>query len=262
MKRRKVRFMRSVFVIAAISAALMSLAASETTPRKVRPRGIAKPSGGIVERAYQGKVLRIYNVQSTVSADVVGKTVLDARLSAQLPIEVVPQDKTEDVATIATASKLANVENVGAALVMTDAPDLPFIISSPDSRWAILNVAKIGGGEEKVESRFRKLLWNGIAHALGAGSTGEKGCVLQGFSTVNDLDGIIASDPSPMAHNTMIEVAKSHGIGMISFASYRTACKQGWAPTPTNDVQKAIWDEVHAIPATPMKIEFDPKKGR
>ena len=43
---------------------------------------------------------------------------------------------------------------------------------------------------------------------------------------------------------------------------YEAACQQGWAPAPTNDIQKAIWDKVHAVPATPMKIEFDPKKGR
>ena len=254
--------MRSILVMAAISAALTSLSASETAPRKVRPRGMAKPSGGIVERAYQGKVLRVYNAQSTVPADVVGKMVRDARLSAQLPIEVVPHDETGDVAAIATASKLANAENVGAALVLTDKTDLPFILCSPDRHWAILNVAELGGDANKVAARFKKLLWNGIAHALGAGSTGDKGCVLRNFSTVKDLDGIVALEPSPMGHNSLIEVAASDGIGMITFASYRDACRQGWAPAPTNDVQRAIWDEVHAVPATPMKIEFDPKKGR
>ena len=34
------------------------------------------------------------------------------------------------------------------------------------------------------------------------------------------------------------------------------------APAPTNEFQKAVWDKVHAIPQNPMKIEFDPKKGR
>ena len=44
--------------------------------------------------------------------------------------------------------------------------------------------------------------------------------------------------------------------------TYIKACEEGWAPAPTNDIQKAIWDKVHAAPKNPMKIEFDPKKGR
>ena len=42
-------------------------------------------------------------------------------------------------------------------------------------------------------------------------------------------------------------------------AVYRKACMDGWAPAPTNEYQKAIWDQVHAIPTKPIKIEFDPK---
>ena len=45
-------------------------------------------------------------------------------------------------------------------------------------------------------------------------------------------------------------------------SSYRDACHKGWAPPPANDIQQQIWDEIRAIPANPMKIEFDPKKGR
>ena len=52
------------------------------------------------------------------------------------------------------------------------------------------------------------------------------------------------------------------GVTPLRRTIYRRACQEGWAPAPTNDVQKAIWDKVHAIPKTPMKIEFDPKKGR
>lgn len=242
-------------------AAFAAFAADGSTPRKVRPRGMAKQSGGIVERAYKGKVLRIYNAQNAVPFDIVSKATMETRLSAQLPIEAVSHDST-DAATIAGAAKLANAENVGAAVVIIDAPGQPIILSSPDGRWAILNINGIGSDPKKIEPRFGKLLWNAVAHALGAGSTGDKGCVLRGFNTIQDLDSIIAMNPSPMAHNAMIEVAATRGIGMISFASYRTACQQGWAPSPTNDVQRTIWKEVHAIPDKPITIEYDPKRDK
>ena len=43
---------------------------------------------------------------------------------------------------------------------------------------------------------------------------------------------------------------------------YRQACKEGRAPVPTNDVQRAIWNKVHQIPDSPLVIEFDPKRDR
>ena len=251
---------KSIFVIAAAAFAFVVCAADADTPRRVRPRGVAKQSGGIVERAYAGKVVRVFNAQSAVPSDIVAKAVLDTRLSAQLPVEVVAAEASGEAAAMANASKLANGANVGAAVVMVEKPGQPIIIASPDGRWAILNVAEIGRDSGKVEVRFRKLLWNAVAHALGAGSTGDRGCVLRGFGSMQELDGIAATTPGPMAHNAMIEVAAARGIGMISFASYRTACQQGWAPQPTNDVQKAIWDEVHAMPTEPIKIKPETKK--
>ena len=43
---------------------------------------------------------------------------------------------------------------------------------------------------------------------------------------------------------------------------YRQACQEGWAPAPTNAVQRAIWNKVHQIPDSPLVIEFDPKRDR
>jgi len=45
-------------------------------------------------------------------------------------------------------------------------------------------------------------------------------------------------------------------------ASYAAACQEGWAPPPTNEYQRAIWNDVHKIPEKPMKIDFDPAKGK
>ena len=60
----------------------------------------------------------------------------------------------------------------------------------------------------------------------------------------------------------MIGVANRLGILPVRTTTYLQACQEGWAPMPTNAVQKAIWEKVRAIPQSPMKIEFDPKKGR
>ena len=48
----------------------------------------------------------------------------------------------------------------------------------------------------------------------------------------------------------------AHGVTPLVTAHYRQACKQGWAPAPTNEYQKAIWDQVHEIPTEPLKIKY------
>ena len=49
-------------------------------------------------------------------------------------------------------------------------------------------------------------------------------------------------------------------VRKIEVVSYQDACEMGVAPAPTNDVQKAIWDKVHAMPTEPIKIKPEEKK--
>ena len=46
------------------------------------------------------------------------------------------------------------------------------------------------------------------------------------------------------------------GVRPAIYDTYDRACQEGWAPAPTNDVQKAIWDEVHEMPTEPIKIKY------
>lgn len=39
--------------------------------------------------------------------------------------------------------------------------------------------------------------------------------------------------------------AKAKGIAPYVATTYRQACADGWAPAPTNEYQKAIWDSFH-----------------
>ena len=53
---------------------------------------------------------------------------------------------------------------------------------------------------------------------------------------------------------------KPLGVLPAQRATYLKACEEGWAPAPTNDVQKAIWEKVHAMPTEPLKIKPETKK--
>ena len=53
---------------------------------------------------------------------------------------------------------------------------------------------------------------------------------------------------------------EGYGVNPEKIVSYRKACEEGWAPQPTNDFQKAVWDDVHAMPSEPIKIKPEEKK--
>ena len=77
-------------------------------------------------------------------------------------------------------------------------------------------------------------------------------------------DAIKADMPCPEPFNRMIMSATALGAYVKRRTSYHKACEEGWAPAPTNEVQKAIWEQVKADkergPTNPIKIE-PPKKG-
>ena len=60
--------------------------------------------------------------------------------------------------------------------------------------------------------------------------------------------------------------ARALGIIPCRRLIYEDACREGWAPAPTNDYQKAIWESVKAEqskdPEKAIKIKYDPKKGK
>lgn len=247
-----------VFLIAVFCAVASSVAIADGTS-KARHRGRAKASGGIVEKTYRGDTLRIVNAQTAIDSTIISGLAQKMRYSSQLPIEVatdVPTDKS----LMAFAAKQKDIAGIGASVIVVDDATLPILLSSLDGRWAILNVATFKGDTNKLDARMHKALWAAVAHSLGAGSTGDKGCVLTPFSNVAELDAIAATEPSPIAHNGLLDVAKASGINTLFFASYRTACLQGWAPAPTNDVQQQIWDEIHTLPTEPLKIKPETKK--
>ena len=66
----------------------------------------------------------------------------------------------------------------------------------------------------------------------------------------------------PMNMARMQKMWKRFGVKKEHRIPYRVAVQEGWAAQPTNEYQRAVWDEVRHIPEKPIRIEFDPKKGK
>lgn len=152
------------------------------------------------------------------------------------------------------------------ALILINDPARPATLIAPEDGWAVVNVARIGEGlktpEAKAkffESRCRKQIMRVYGAAAGGWFSGYKGNVSSALS-VPDLD-LVTKEALPVdVMDRNDRYFAGLGVTYKRFVSYRRACVEGWAPAPTNDVQKFVWDKVHEMPSEPLKIKPETKK--
>ena len=93
---------------------------------------------------------------------------------------------------------------------------------------------------------------------LGAYVSMQQPCLLTQISGNGDLDRNVCVIPSIEVLPKTKSAAKARGIIPGKRAVYQKACEEGWAPAPTNDVQRAIWEKVKAEqsekPSNPIRI--------
>ena len=153
-----------------------------------------------------------------------------------------------------------------ANLFIVDDPALPSLLAAPENRWVLVNVAGLaaGAGEKPqfFKARVKKELTRGFCLLAGAQDSGFKmsltGCKTRPEQLDTHADCRLPVD----VVKRFAPYLEGYGIRPEKRVSYRKACEEGWAPPPTNDVQRAIWKDVHTIPDKPITIEFDPKKDK
>ncbi len=256
MKNKIVAFSFALITMALVGSAFADVA----TPRR-RPASSIKPSGGLMFSAPTGKHICILNDQQLVSTETLEAAALDVKLQLHAPIEVIYaknggtiEEKIEDA--------LKNDKSIGVLVAFVEDPILDSISFFPERGRCIVNVqalTKDGADKERVANRAAKEVWRSIGMVLGAGESVGSYSILQRVTSLKQLDAITAKSPSPEQHNRMVDSIERLGIKMIKVGTYRDACRQGWAPAPTNEVQQAIWNEIHAIPAEPIKIKYEKK---
>ena len=154
------------------------------------------------------------------------------------------------------------------AIVVVHDQSKPSMLVAPDEGWSELNVArfKFGiptGSLQHIPyfARCRKGLLRAVAALIGFRSQFPNNILA--VNKIEDLDSVEEFIPGDI-QMLMKQNFKAHNVSPEIKMTYIRACKEGWAPRPTNEVQKAIWEKVHAPPEKPLKIEFDPatQKGK
>lgn len=165
----------------------------------------------------------------------------------------------EGAVPLAEAPKrLAELKASGAVFIVDD-PTIPTVIlTAPEGKWALLNVAALAADGSKgrwLARRLPKEAWRAFGYLNGGG---EAECLMSPVFSLKQLDALKAQAISPGPMGQIEEHLLQAGMKPVLRGTYLSACKEGWAPAPTNDIQKAIWDKVHQLPDQPLKIKFDP----
>lgn len=150
-------------------------------------------------------------------------------------------------------------DGANACVVVGSCKGWPALVVAPDERWAFVNVDALKGGD--LPGRTQKEVVRGFAFVCGAASSQRPNSLLD--AQMADLDRLDLVSMTEVPGDVNLRIGaylKTIGVTPWRLYTYKRACIEGWAPTPTNEYQKAIWEQIHALPSEPIKIKPETKK--
>ena len=129
-------------------------------------------------------------------------------------------------------------------LALVDLPGAASLSVYPEEAIAVVNAAALKGAGDPVKLRMRlgKEIWRAFGFALGGYAQPLPGCVLQPVYSVEELDALKGNQLAPNRLNGVYRSAGRLGLHSDRPVPYSMACRQGWAPPPTNDAQRVLWE--------------------
>ena len=151
-----------------------------------------------------------------------------------------------------------------ATLFLVDDANLPAILHAPENRWAVLNMHVVAKEERPAffQARVKKQISRSMALLCGASNSQFPGALTRGIVNEEDLDKNIDYVLPVDIFKRMRSYMEPLGVTPAVLSPYDSACEEGWAPAPTNEYQKAVWDKIHEMPTEPIKIKPETKKVR
>ena len=255
--------------LCASAAEVAKSPANETTETDAAER--SKIVHEVYERKFGGFVVQpgsmagkigFVNTQSDLSKDEIAKVIATIKRGMAYDIEMLDATFPSPLPT----AKDLTAKGLKVAIYVVSSDSLPSILVSPEENWSIVNVKKCKAGlsddvlgKRLFALRCRGELMRGFAQSCGIWTSDYKDNILNACSP-KELDSIkgdsLVADilQRCKAHLTRIGVTQERKV------MYTRACTEGWAPSPTNEYQKAIWNKIHAMPSEPIKIKPEEKK--
>ena len=239
---------------------LVAFADDTTKPKMTAADRLAKLGGFVVYPNSQKGSVAFIDTQEAVDVSSDFEEII-GHFRRQVPVKI-----NYAKAEAGEPKALKNNAKANFAVVFISDSAQPPSVIVPEERYAVVNFAKYTTGlklpadEAKYKRRCARAALKAFVLLCGGGSSRYPGHVASA-QTPQELD--FAHDKLPIdIQDSVKKYLGAAGVTPVKRTIYQRACQEGWAPPPTNDVQRAIWNKVHAIPDKPITIEFDPKKDK
>lgn len=259
--------MKKLLIVAALIAVSCSTFAVRRVERKpMTPEQIeklkevrARQTGGFIELKGHGHLGVYNNVESLVSNESIEAALKQVKDFVRgLNIKLAPV-----AFSFETAKTAREKDGAGACVYIVDDAKLPMSLVALEDGWGVVNIAPLKTSDKSLFERRVTKQFIRISSIVFSGVKSQyKISPLQSVTSVAELDKTVGDK---FGIDTMMAIQQhlpEIGIQRDEMITYYIACQRGIAEAPTNQYQKAIWDKFHTTPKNPMKIEFDPKKGR
>lgn len=218
-----------------------------------------RKTGGWIVRPSSGLFVA-YNCQNRIDLSSVQNGIKDVSTTLQIKAVVKSHNSRFD---FTEANDVMLSDKATACVFVIDDTICPVSLVAPENHWGMVNIAKLAKDNpepDKLQLRFEKQFARVSYILLGAWSSKMAISVLQPGIGLDGLDKVASTQIGPDTILSVHDYAEKIGFRSEKRVPYRVACKQGWAPPPTNEYQKAVWDEVYSIPTNPIKIKANKSK--
>ena len=231
---------------------------------KARDERVLKKTGGFMYIAEKGPQVMFLDARekATATIDSVGDLY---KLGTKLSVQLVKQARGDKAPLALGREIIAKGDILLVVVVIDNCDDLPALTVFPEERVGVVNADKLkgatNGDPSAPEMRVAKEIWRAMGFIGGVGFSAQANDVMQPYYTLAELDRMHNPYIQPMNMLKMTYMWKRFGVDRTHRIPYRKAVQDGWAPPPTNDYQRAVWDEVKAWQATnAMKKASAPAK--
>ena len=264
--------MKRLILSMAVVATLCGATIAETDGEMVYPVHPSKmdawnaKTGGLVPPPEYAKALLFLDARAEAeNAPNLEKFVTAAERMLSLAIDtrkvVLPEG--ESAQKFAFAAKTGKA---GAVVLLYEREGEPTETAFLQDGVMLVNLGNLRCADSKRFSRrFATEFWRSIGFVLGGYSfSAQMGSSMQGIYSVADFDSLKGAGLAPMQIASIAANKAKLGIYSRQSVPYSRACKEGWAPPPTNDVQRAFWNKMQADkergPSNPITIPPPAKK--
>lgn len=264
--------MKSLILAAASFAATVVSAAPEKTAAVLPPQGtntqsvadrLRRRTGGLVldRRVSKGKVV-VFDCQRSVASSNVAAYAERLEEDLLLAVKCVRRDSFS-MKDVAAAMK---TEQANFAVFVTECDCPMTLMTAPEQRFSVVNVKALSADNpdaDRLAIRLRKEIARATAFVFGSGYAVMGGGMAMPATSLAELDEVPAGSLSIETSSAVQRLAEERfGFKLYRKTFYVNALREGWAPPPKGTYQKILWEEYHAKPTQPMKIEFDPKSRK